>query len=93
MGYLMLKESEKVGTTQAGKYKHPTYPDCLNWVAKSWKDLNTAGVLKKAKDLGMTAEPGPEIEGYEDENFSDQQPVGPEVEVRRSSIQSRYPDG
>ena len=55
--------------------------DCLNWVVKSWKDLDTSGVVKKAKELGMTSELGPEIEGFEDGNFQDEQPSGNEVEV------------
>ena len=77
----MLEESKKLGTTDAGNFKHPTYPDCLEWVVKAWNDVNTAGVLKKAKELGMTADPGPEIEGYVDEHFQDAVPVGSEVEV------------
>ena len=32
----MLNECEKMGTTAAGNYKHPTYPDCLQWVSKVW---------------------------------------------------------
>ena len=61
--------------------QYSTYPDCLNWVVKSWKDLNTAGVVKKAQKLGMTADPGPEIEGYEDASFQDVKPSGGEAEI------------
>ena len=43
--------------------------------------MKTAGVVKKAKELGMTADPGPEIEGYVDEHFQDAAPAGSEVEV------------
>ena len=77
----MLQESAKLGTTSAGNFKHPTYPDCMNWVVQAWEDFNKAGTVKKAQKLGMTAELGPEIEGYVDEHFQDLQPSGEEVEV------------
>ena len=77
----MLNESQKFGTTPAGNYKHPTYPDCLQWASKVWNYLNTEGVVKKAKQLGMCAEPGPEIEGFIDQQFQDEQPIGEVVEV------------
>ena len=32
--------------------------------------------MKAAQRLGMTADPGPEIEGYEDKYFKDYQPDG-----------------
>ena len=63
------QECRAAGTTFAGNYKHPTYPDCLKWVAQSWAKLATAGVRKAAKRLGMSADPGPAIPGYVDENF------------------------
>ena len=31
----MLEESQKLGTTAAGNYKHPSYVDCLNWVVQA----------------------------------------------------------
>ncbi len=64
----MLNECQKAGTTAAGNYKHRLYADCLQWVTRSWEKLDTAGVVKKAKKLGMAAEPGPEITGYVDEH-------------------------
>ena len=60
----MLEECQAAGTTFAGNYKHPTYPDCLKWVVQSWAKLDTAGVRKAAKRLGMTADPGPAIPDY-----------------------------
>ena len=60
----MLEECQAAETTSAGNYKHPTYPDCLKWVVQSWAKLDTAGVRKAAKRLGMTADPGPIIQGY-----------------------------
>ena len=61
-----LEESQKLGTTPAGNYKHPSYVDCLNWVVQAWKDFDKSGIKKKAKELGMTPELGPEI-GYKHE--------------------------
>ena len=46
--------------------------DCISWVAQAWKELKTASVVKKAKDLGMTADPGPVVEGYVERNFEDE---------------------
>ena len=77
----MLNECEKMGTTSAGNYKHPTYPDCLQWVSKVWRELDTAGVVKASQRLGMTADPGPEVEGYVDKYFKDYQPGGEEIPV------------
>ena len=77
----MLEESQKLGTTPAGNYKHPSYVDCLNWVVQTWKDFDNSGIKKKAKELGMTTELGPEIEGYHDDHFQDKKPKGAEVEV------------
>ena len=76
----MFEECKKVGTTAAGNYKHPTYPDCLKWVVQSWAKLDTAGVRKTAKRLGMGADPGPIIPGYVDEHFQEPKPSGEEVE-------------
>ena len=77
----MLNECEKMGTTAAGNYKHPTYPDCLQWVSKVWKELDTAGVVKASQRLGMTADPAPEVEGYVDKYFKDYQPDAEEIQV------------
>ena len=62
----MLEECKKQGTTAAGNYKHPIYPDCLKWVADSWAKLDTTGLRKAAKRLGMAADPGPVIPDYVD---------------------------
>ena len=50
-----------------------------------WRELDTTGVVKAAQRLGMTADPGPEIEGYEDKYFKDYQPNGEVIIVE-------YPD-
>ena len=77
----MLEECQAAGTTSTGNYKHPTYPDCLKWVVQFWGKLDTAGVRKAAKRLGMTADPGPAIPDYVDEHFQDADPSGAEVEA------------
>ena len=77
---MVLGECKKQGTTSAGNYKHPSYPDCLKWVADSWAKLDTTGVRKTAKRLGMTADPGPVIPGYVGQHFQDLVPSGDEIE-------------
>ena len=77
----MLDECRKAGTTAARNYKHPTYPDCLKWVVQSWAKLDTAGVRKAAKRLGMTADPGTIIQGYVAEHCRDARPSGEEVQA------------
>ena len=53
----------------------------FDWVVQVWKDFDKSGIVKKAQKLGMTPELGPEIEGYVDQHFQDEQPDGEEVEV------------
>ena len=62
-----------------------TYPDCLQCVSQAWENLNTA-VVKKARELGMAADLGPEIEGYVNKHFQDAQPSGDNVEVADSEF-------
>ena len=50
--------------TEAGNYQSPTPMDCISWVSQAWKDLKTTDLVKKAKELSMTAEPGSVVEGY-----------------------------
>ena len=40
-----------------------------------------SGVLKKTAELGMSANPGPPVEGYEENGFEDVQPEGAEKEL------------
>ncbi len=87
----MLKECKKAGTTAAGNYKQPSYADCLQWVTRSWGKLNTAGVVKKSKQLGMSAELGPEIDGYVDQHFQDLEPAGEVAEVPDPSFARDLP--
>ena len=72
----MLEECAKSGTTDARNYKLPTYPDCLKWDAQ--EKLDTAGVRKAEKRLGMSVYPGPEVFGYVHEHFQDVEPSGAE---------------
>ncbi len=77
----MLEERQKLGTTDAGNYKHPSYPDCLKWVVDSWAKIKPDGILKAAKRLGMAADPGPAVPGYVDDHFQDPEPEGEVVNV------------
>ena len=56
-------------------------PEVIQGPLQSWAKLDTAGVRKAAKRLGMSADPGPAIPGYVDENFQDAEPSGAEVEA------------
>ena len=51
-------------TTSSGNWKKPKEMDCLSWVVKAWEEVGSSGILRKARELGMLADPGPEVEGY-----------------------------
>ena len=68
-------------TTPSGNWKKPTEMDCLNWVVKAWEQVGSAGIRKKAKELGMTSDPGPVVEGYVDHKFNDEPADGKEGDV------------
>ena len=89
----MLEECAKAGPTDAGNYKHPTYPGCLKWVVQSWEKLDTAGVQKAAKRLGMSADSGPEVAGYVNEHFQDVEHSGAEIEASApGSVENDLPN-
>ena len=48
---------------------------------KAWAEVGCSGIVKKAKELGMLADPGPEVEGYVERSFSDAAPDVAEVDV------------
>ena len=58
-----------------------SYLSRLPEVGCSILKLDTAGVRKAAERLGMTADPGPAIPDYVDEDFQDAEPSGVEVEA------------
>ena len=77
-------------TTKAGNYKSPTQMDCISWVARAWKELKTTGVVKKAQELGMTADPGPVVEGYVERNFEDELPAAGEADVYIAELERDF---
>ena len=86
----MFEENPKLGVSSVGNYKAPTQMDCISWVTKAWKDLKTGGVVKKAKELGMTPDPGPEVEGYIERNFEDPAPSGQEADVHIAELEREF---
>ena len=83
----MLKNQNEV--TAAGNYKHPQRLDCVQWVSEVWDEFSMTRVLKKATELRMTAELGPEIPGYKrEDNVVDLEPSGAEVEQLVADIES-----
>ena len=44
------------------------------------------GVRRKAAELGMTADPGPEVVGFQDSVFEDVQPSGAEEDFGDSEL-------
>ena len=64
--------------------------DCISWVAQAWKELKTASVVKKAKDFGMTADPGPVVEGYVERNFEDELPSAKEADVYIAELECDF---
>ena len=77
-------------TTRAGNWKRPTQMDCLDWVVKAWEEIGSAGIRKKAKELGMCPEPGPEIEGYVDKAFVNQAPDEEEGDVYIAELERDF---
>ena len=53
---------------------------------RAWKELKTTGVVKKAKELGMLADPGPEVE----RNFQDEAPSGREADVYIAELERDF---
>ena len=86
----MLTENPKLGVTDAGNYQAPTQMDCISWVAQAWKELKTCGVVKKAKELGMTPYPGAAIEGYVERNFEDPIPNSREADVYIAELERDF---
>ena len=83
----MLEQSEKIGVTKAGNYKHARQDECCDWVVDAWKKLSMAGVVKKAPSLGMTSDLGPEWPGYKpNKKFANLVPTGEEEEVLVADI-------
>ena len=76
----MINVCESRGITEAGNFRAPTPTDCNQWVVTAWEKVKSEAIIKKAKELGMQAEPGPPVEGYVDEFFEDMQPQGEEEE-------------
>ena len=76
----MMETCEVLRLTPASNFRHPTPTDCNAWVSKAWRSLSMSGVLKKTAELGMSANPGPPVEGYEEKGFEDVQPEGAEEE-------------
>ena len=63
----MLKHCFDKGLTKAGNMKHPTRPDCVNWVHKSWANLDPQIILNTVKNCYMLPDPGPVVEGYDEQ--------------------------
>ena len=76
----MINVCESRGLTEAGNLRAPTPTDCNQWVVNAWAKVKSSSIIKKAKELGMCAEPGPPLEGYVDELFEDIEPHGEEEE-------------
>ena len=54
------------------------------------KELKTCGVVKKAKELCMTPDPGPEVEGYVERNFEDPIPNSREADVYIAELERDF---
>ena len=54
------------------------------------KELKTCGVVKKAKELGMTPDPGPPVEGYVKINFEDPIPNSREVDLYIAELERDF---
>ena len=64
----MLNDCTKNGVTSVKNFKHPTIPNCMDWVKESWANIRADTITRTAPKVYMTPEPGPPIAGYEDNN-------------------------
>ena len=64
--------------------------DCLEWVVQAWEQVGSAGIRKKPKDLGMTSDAGPVVEGYVDRKFNDEPADGKEGDVYISALERDF---
>ena len=78
MGYLDAGGETEIGNHCSWKLQTP---ELRRLSQLAWKDFDKSGIKKKAKELGITPELGPEIEGYQDDHFQDEVPQGAEAEV------------
>ena len=74
----MLNCNDDLGFTAAGNRKHPTRKDCLDWVEKAWNEFDEEIIKKSVPKVYMSPEAGPEIEGYQDQDFTHEVPENPE---------------
>ena len=65
----MLEENNRLGLTPAGNRRHPSRKNALDWIKKSWDSLKPSYILNAVDKCYMNPEPGPVIEGYQEENF------------------------
>ena len=77
----MLEKNGALELTAASNRKHPTLKNVIEWLNDSWNGLSMEGVKKKAEELGMAADPGPEIESYVPKDFDELYNVAEEGRV------------
>ena len=76
--------------TPAGNWKKPSRMDCLEWVVRAWEEISSSGNVRKAKELGMTADPGPPIDGYIERKFNDEMPDEQEADVHIAELETDF---
>ena len=76
--------------TPTGNWKKPSRMDCLDWVVRAWAELGISGIVKKSKELGMTPDPGPVVEGYVERKFNDEKPNEPEADVYIAELEKDF---
>ena len=76
----MLNENDNLGLTPAGNRKHPTRPNALDWVKEAWANIQAATILKTVPKVFMGQNPGPVVEGYDDDAEGDDEEIEDERE-------------
>ena len=64
--------------------------DCLSWIVKAWEEVGSSGILRKARELGMLADPGPEVDGYVERSFADATPDVAEADVYIAELERDF---
>ena len=66
----MLEENNRLGLTPAANLRHPSRKNALNWIKKSWDLLKPSCILNAVDKCYMNPDPGPVIEGYQEDYFA-----------------------
>ena len=66
----MLEENNRLGLTSAENRRHPSRNNAFDWIKKSWDLPKPSSILNAVDKCYMNPDPGPVIEGYQEDYFA-----------------------